>query len=121
MFTRFVIACERGDIINVRANAVRVTQKDRMYGLFCACYYQKIEIVKFLLDYVENIDISTFELAIELAEHNLPDVLQLLFNSGKLDDTMVNNATDFKENAMSLLDEYKFRLDGKIYNENILT
>ena len=120
LFTRFVIACERGDIVNVRANVVRVTQDDRLNGLFFACYCQQIETVKFLLDYAENIDIDTFEIAIELAEHNRPDVLQLLFNSGKLDDTMVNNATDFNEKAMSMINEYKFRLDGKIYNENII-
>jgi hypothetical protein len=100
-----------------------------------ACFRGNYRAVSVLLDHIETIDFyclnTAFETFIEEGEESISDdnhlkTIELLLNSGKMVEFDPSNikihfeSEYFTTKAKALLDEYTFRLDGPVYNKNIL-
>ena len=135
----FTYVCGKGDLTAVRYHMAAENFNiewitNTVYcpnGLVEACRSKNIQVIEYLLQYVDNIDIEY----IDSHEMNI-EILKLFLAHGKFNDDirntqLYNDFTDtndtftkkykkFMKRAKPLVDEFIFRLDGPIYNENII-
>uniref|UniRef100_A0A6C0JRJ2 Ankyrin repeat protein n=1 Tax=viral metagenome TaxID=1070528 RepID=A0A6C0JRJ2_9ZZZZ len=111
-------------------NASNLDDIDKEYVFDRACYWGQYEVVGRLLPFIDTINVKWLQSAcstgnLEGWDDRFLKTIKLLLDSGKCVD--VDNihiekeiSSDFQEKTKMLLDEYRFRLDGPRYNENII-
>uniref|UniRef100_A0A6C0JUL7 Uncharacterized protein n=1 Tax=viral metagenome TaxID=1070528 RepID=A0A6C0JUL7_9ZZZZ len=139
-YSRFFYYCSKGNLKEIKYQITHDENfktewiTDNLYGpsaLGEACDSKSIGLIQYLLQYVDNIDIEY----IDFHEMNI-EILKLFLAHGKFNDdirkmqlysdftdkndTFTKQYKKFMKRAKPLVDEYLFRLDGPIYNENII-
>ena len=104
-----------------------------MNGLREACNYGNYEIVEYLLSFVDIINIQYLQIAYTYNQDKIANyltIIEFLLAHGKFDTSIeIDNIyffnvagvpLDFKNDARNLIIEYLYRVDGSIYNQNII-
>uniref|UniRef100_A0A6C0JRJ5 Ankyrin repeat protein n=1 Tax=viral metagenome TaxID=1070528 RepID=A0A6C0JRJ5_9ZZZZ len=133
---QFYEACKEGYLERVKLimnnSAFDVTWINQ--GLYSACFWGNTSIVKHLLPFMHDISIECFNCCYpmngqENRKSDFLQIIQLILDHGGLEDFKVDGLSllentvsdnDFKQKALKLITEYLYRLDGPIYNENVL-
>lgn len=107
-------------------------------GLYCACFWGCLKVAEYLLPSVDNININWLKHCYPMVDQQYKEteyltIIQMLLDHGGLgnfnlkDITFIQNGesfylerSDFKQKAKTLITEYLYRIDGPIYNQNVI-
>jgi len=123
----FGTACQDGNIYKVVEMLKEVDSYQKQSGLYYACAQGNIEIVKLILQHVDQVGIQCLDIACHMSyRHNSMGrhmtIIKLLLEHTKFDTTeklFTDRNILLPTEIKTLLDEHVFALDGPEYNKNI--